>query len=258
MRSMTDTTETGLPRAIAIAWGMQEVPQRGPSRGLSHERIVAAAIEIADAEGLQAVTMQAVAKSLGFTTMSLYRYVSSKDELLRLMQDAATQLPETIKLSSDWKKALTQWATMAREAYRAHPWVLSIPRGQISVLMPNSVRAADAGLGALKNLGLDDATKVGVILVVSQHVSAMVELELSLADEGEVPVTAEGVELLGEVITAKRFPNIAGLMAHGNFVPAASDSGQQDDAAGVDDEFFLGLELIISGLEVMANSRAEG
>lgn len=254
---MADTTETGLPRAIAIAWGMQEVPQRGPNRGLSHERIVAAAIEIADAEGLPAVTMQAVAKSLGFTTMSLYRYVSSKDELLRLMQDAATQLPESIKLSSNWKKALTQWATMARDAYRAHPWVLGIPRGQISVLMPNSVRAADAGFSALKSLDLDDGTKIGVILVVSQHVSAMVELELSLADEGEVPITAEGLELLGEVITEKRFPNIATMMTHGNYVAAApsADSQAPGGAEGVNDEFFLGLDLIISGLEVLANSR---
>ena len=79
---MAEKSETGLPRAVMIAWGMEEAPQRGPSRGLSHEKIVAAGIDLADAEGLGAVTMQAVARSLGFTTMSLYRYVSSKDELL--------------------------------------------------------------------------------------------------------------------------------------------------------------------------------
>ena len=51
---MAEKSETGLPRAVMIAWGMEEAPQRGPSRGLSHERIVGAGIEIADAEGLGA------------------------------------------------------------------------------------------------------------------------------------------------------------------------------------------------------------
>lgn len=250
---MANTTETGLPGAVAIAWGMHEAPQRGPNRGMSHERIVAAAIEIADTEGLHAVTMQAVAKALGFTNMSLYRYVSNKDELLRLMQDAATKFPEEIRLSGDWKTALKQWADLVRHAYRAHPWALDIARDHTSVLMPNSVRAADACFGALKNLNLDDQTKVGVILVISQHVAAMVQLELSLADEGEATITAEGLGQLSEVITEKRFPNIAELMVHGNYVatPTAASASHEQDDEGIEAEFSLGLDLIISGLEVL-------
>src|SRR5699024_7957447 len=139
---MVETSGTGLPRAVMIAWGIEEAPQRGPSRGLSHERIVAAGIEIADAEGLGAVTMAAVAKALGFTTMSLYRYVSSKDELLMLMQDAAVKLPEGDTLPPRWQDRLRAWADLVRDAYRSHPWALEIPRGQTSVLMPNAVRMA--------------------------------------------------------------------------------------------------------------------
>src|SRR5699024_5755075 len=67
---MADTNEHGIPRAVAIAWGMVEVPERGPRRGLRHERIVRAVIEIADADGLAAVTVQRVARALEFTTMS--------------------------------------------------------------------------------------------------------------------------------------------------------------------------------------------
>lgn len=251
---MAETTETGLPRAVAIAWGMQEVPQRGPNRGLSHERIVTAAIEIADAEGLSAVTMGAVAKSLGFTTMSLYRYVSSKDELLRLMQDAALPLPEKIKLPSTWQDALRTWADLIREAYRAHPWVLELPRGQVAVLMPNSVRAADLGLRALKDLPLDEQEKIGAILTVSQHVAASVELEQNLAEEGAVEVSPDGVEVLKEVITAERFPHLAPLLESGAYVAGAEPTDSEAET-GVEAEYDLGLDLIISGLEVMERSR---
>ena len=250
---MAEKSETGLPRAVMIAWGMEEAPQRGPSRGLSHERIVAAGIELADAEGLGAVTMQAVARSLGFTTMSLYRYVSSKDELLLLMQDAALKLPEKARLPEGWREGLRAWAELVRDAYRSHPWVLGIPRGQSSVLMPNSMRAADLGLGVLADLELDMEAKVGTILVVSQLAASMVELEGDLAAEGLLATTAAGSALLGEVITPERFPHIAGLFAT-NARAGSEESGEDlpvidGGTLGVDDEFGLGLSLIIDGLE---------
>lgn len=249
---MADTTGTGLPQALAIAWGMQEAPQRGPARGLSHARIVAAAIEIADAEGLGAVTMQAVAKSLDFTTMSLYRYVSSKDELVRLMQDAALTATETIELPDDWREALRTWAGLIRDAYRAHPWVLEIPRGQLSVLMPASVRAADTGLAALSGLDLADDEKIAVILLISQHVISMVDLERSLAAEGSPAITPEGVQVLSEVITADRFPHVAPIMAAGGYV-VGDEPGAEDE--GVDAEYEFGLDILIAGLESLEQRR---
>lgn len=243
---MADTTETGLPRAVTIAWGMQEVPQRGPNRGLSHERIVAAAIEIADSQGLSAVTMQAVAKSLGFTTMSLYRYVSSKEELLQLMQDAALPLQKDVQAPHSWQEALRAWANLIREVYRTHPWVLDLPRGQTSVLMPNSVRAADLGLQAMQELPLSDSEKVGIILVISQHVAATVELEQNLAAEGEVRISQEGVDTLREVVTAERFPHLTPVLEAGGYIAGAPSEAEDD---GVDPEYDLGLDLIVSGLE---------
>ncbi|MBB3661248.1 MULTISPECIES: TetR/AcrR family transcriptional regulator [Prauserella salsuginis group] len=258
---MVEPTETGLPRPVTVAWGMQEVPQRGPNRGLSHERIVAAAIEIADTEGLAAVTMQAVAKSLGFTTMSLYRYVSGKDELLRLMQDAALAVPEQVTLPGDWREALRAWAGLVRDGFRGHPWVLGIPRGQISVLMPNSVRVADLGLAALRELPLDDEEKVGVILMVSQHVTSTVELELSLADEGTVAVSREGLDLLGEVITPERFPHLAPVLQAGHFLdtePAATSREGAEVDHGLDADYGYGLDLIIAGLEQRVRDVSSG
>ncbi|OLT34268.1 hypothetical protein BJF79_33555 [Actinomadura sp. CNU-125] len=243
-----------------MAWGMQDVPQRGPSRGLTHERIVAAAIAIADADGLGAVTMQAVAKSLDFTTMSLYRYVSGKDDLLRLMQDAAVPAPAEVELPDDWRAGLRAWASMVRDAYRAHPWVLEIPRGQTVVLMPNTVRAADLGLAAMAGLGLTDEEKIAAILLISQHVAAMVGLEQSLEEEGEVAVTPAGVALLRGAITAERFPHLAPIMATGGYVvgaepPAECEAEVEAEAEGVDAEYDFGLDMLIAGLESLERRR---
>ena len=91
---MTDIpAEPELPRAVALAWGVAANPQRGPKREMSIERIVDAAIEIADAGGLAAVSMASVASALGYTPMSLYRYVTSKDDLLVLMQETGVGVP---------------------------------------------------------------------------------------------------------------------------------------------------------------------
>jgi AcrR family transcriptional regulator len=205
--------------------------------------------------------MQAVATSLGFTTMSLYRYVSSKDELLLLMQDAALKLPEKTTLPDEWQEGLRAWAELVRDVYRAHPWVLEIPRGQSSVLMPNSMRAADLGLGVLAALDLDQEAKVGTILVISQLAASMVELEGSLAAEGLIATTPAGAALLGEVITPERFPHISGLFATDGWVgaPDGPETAPVIDGGtlGVDDEFGLGLSLILAGLERRQAERGE-
>ena len=85
---MSATSDPDLPRGIALAWGVAASPQRGPKREMSVERIVEAAVEIADAEGIGAVSMAAVASRLGYTPMSLYRYVTAKDDLILLMQES--------------------------------------------------------------------------------------------------------------------------------------------------------------------------
>src|SRR6476660_9220556 len=103
----TDDVEIELPRGVALAWGIAASPQRGPKREMSVERIVEAAVELADAEGLGAVSMAAVAARLGYTPMSLYRYVTAKDDLVLLMQEEATGLPpESVREVQGWRGQL--------------------------------------------------------------------------------------------------------------------------------------------------------
>src|SRR5699024_3329564 len=96
---------------------------------------VAEAVRIADEEGLEAVSMAAVAKKVGFTSMSLYRYVSSKDDLLLLMMEAATGLPpdwergeESSSGSGSWRSRLEQLYRSQVEVYIRHPWVAELVR----------------------------------------------------------------------------------------------------------------------------------
>ena len=88
-----------LPPGLDLLWGLRESGRRGPKPLLSIDAIVAAAVRLADAEGLEAVSMARVAKELGFTTMSLYRYVTNKDELLQLMWNASAQGAEDLVLA---------------------------------------------------------------------------------------------------------------------------------------------------------------
>src|ERR1700724_2007655 len=120
---MADETDagTGLPASIAGAWGLRERPRRGPRRGLSLERIVAAAVRIAASDGLAAVSMSRVAAELGASTMSLYRYVAAKDELLALMVDAAFGTPPAAPGPDEgWRAGLSRWAWALRAPVRRH------------------------------------------------------------------------------------------------------------------------------------------
>src|SRR5580658_9843244 len=104
-----------LPPGLDLLWGRRERGKRGPRPGLTPDAIVDAAVRIADTEGLDAVSMARVAAELGFTTMSLYRYVTSKDELLQLMWNASARGAETLTLAGEtWRERLRGWAVVQR------------------------------------------------------------------------------------------------------------------------------------------------
>ncbi|WP_256839716.1 TetR/AcrR family transcriptional regulator [Ornithinimicrobium faecis] len=248
---MGETTDSGLPRVIAIAWGTHAAPQRGPSRGLTHEKIVERAIEIADEQGLAALTMQRLAESLGFTTMSLYRYVANKDELLTLMTGSEALLPKRGRPAVDWKDRLREWAESLRGMYRAHPWLLEVVRGPVSVLLPGSVAIVDRGLEAVDGLDLDDQERVGLILAVSSYVSAFATLERDLAGQDDLEFGAVAMAELGEVIRPERLPFAAPLFLAGGYVGGPVT----DETRGVGFEYSFGLDLLIEGLGAQQAAR---
>jgi AcrR family transcriptional regulator len=239
---MPENPEVPLPHVVALSWGVALQPQRGPKRELSIERIVETAIEIADAEGLAAVSMSRVATSLGYTTMSLYRYVTSKDDLLLLMQDAAGEVAVPAEVANtNWRTELRQWVLFYVGIYRRHPWFGDIPISGVPV-MPNSLAFLDWGLRSLRTLPLGEQEKMAIILLATSYARAHGTLERDLAhvnDGQNAPPDLDGA--LREFVTAERYPNLRPLVESGTY----STSPVADDF----DDFAFGLERMLDGIQ---------
>ena len=138
-----------------VVWMLPDRPGRGPKPAHSREQITTAAIRIADAEGLDAVTMRRVAAEVGSGTMTLYRYVPTKDHLLDLMIDATegeVVFPDA--RAGDWRAGLRAVAWMQRDRLLRHPWLASLEAGR-PAFGPNSLRNVEQGFGMLDGLELD-------------------------------------------------------------------------------------------------------
>lgn len=238
----TDDPIEQLPSGIALAWGVAATPQRGPKREMSVEKIVDAAIELADREGIQAVSMSAVAKRLGYTPMSLYRYVSSKDDLLLLMQEEATGLPpEAGEESPGWRTRLRELYEAASQVYVSQPWLLSLPITG-SPITPNSSAWLEAGLAALAETCLTQDERIAASLLVTGAarwkglVMAGYEEESRTSGLSAEEVAAREARLFDAVITVDGYPSLRRAIDAGVFI---SES----------DPFDFGFERGLDGLE---------
>ncbi|MFF1877733.1 TetR/AcrR family transcriptional regulator C-terminal domain-containing protein [Leifsonia sp. NPDC058230] len=252
---MADAVEDALPRAVALSWGVAERPQRGPKRELSIERIIETAIQIADDEGLGAVSMSKIATTLGFTTMSLYRYVTSKDDVLLLMQDAVCAIPiPAEEEDGDWRSGLRLWAGATIDVMRAHPWFADIPISGMP-LMPNNLAVLDWGLRIMKDLPLSDPEKMSTALTLSSYARAngVVERDVqrSRAQPDEPRRSGEAFSAaLSELVTEERFPYLAPLVSSGVYADSEGDDDQ--------DDYAWGLERILDGIQRYVDARGAG
>ncbi|HST82041.1 MAG TPA: TetR/AcrR family transcriptional regulator [Kineosporiaceae bacterium] len=243
---MTNDDGSGLPASLRAAWGLQDRPAKGPKPGLSLDRIVGAAVRIADAEGLGSVSMSKVAAEVGVTAMALYRYVGNKDELLALMVDAGLGPPPDVpRPGQTWRAGLAEWGWAEGTAYRRHPWA---PRAPIAGLpmLPQQVAWMDRGLRCLAGTGLSEQHKLSAILLISNLVRSyvMLELDLGLATDGTAGSEGDPMASfasLARVITPAQFPALT----------AAFASGALDNADPVDDELGFGLERVLDGIEAL-------
>ena len=144
-------------RTLALLWRYPAaVPRHGPRQGLSIDAVVTAATQVADTEGLEAVTMRRVAKALGVAPMTLYTYVPAKAELLDLMLDAAyTSMPRLDTSGQPWRLRLAAIAEENKELFENHPWAATISTIR-PPLGPGMMAKYEHELSALEGLGLDD------------------------------------------------------------------------------------------------------
>src|SRR2546430_12616714 len=151
------------PSSVELLWGAVERPSRGPKPAMSLEKIVHAAVAIVDKEGLGALSMQRVAKEFGFTTMSLYRYVPGKYELIDLMIDTVVGPPPDLSGLSGWRAKLTKWARLTSDAFQRHPWYLDAATHRI--MGPNQIGWLEVAVDALRGNGLRGQDLLDAVLV---------------------------------------------------------------------------------------------
>jgi AcrR family transcriptional regulator len=204
-----------LPPSIALAWGLRDAGARGPRRALTLEQIADAGIHVAVSEGVGALSMARIAKELGVGTMSLYRYVAAKDELLIVMVDTALGA-----------------------AYRRHPWALRVPISG-PPLGPNNVAWLDNALAALADTPLTEQEKLSSVLLLSGFVRNEATLAADFAAAaGDEQVMPGYGRLLGRLTTAEQFPSLHQAIA----------SGSLDDPDDPDAEFNFGLGRVLDGV----------
>ncbi len=241
------SAEAGIPGSIAAAWGVRERPHKGPKPALSLPRIVDAAVRVADAEGLDAVSMGRVAAELGAAPMSLYRHVSAKEELLELMVDAAWgDSPGQPAPGEGWRAGLSRWAWAMRAAARHHPWAVRIPINGLPI-MPREVAWFENALACLRDTGLTEARKASVIMLLAGYVRNLAtteaDIEAAVRTSGLDPSAwmSSYADLLRRLTDPQRFPALTEFIASGVF----------DAADRPDDEFIFGLDRILDGIEVL-------
>ncbi len=253
---MTDT-EPGIPPLLEQLWGLRGPGRRGgPKPALSVERIVAAAMELADAGGLAALSMSRLAEKLGFTTMSLYRYVASKDDLLVLLLDIGIGLPPDGPPAPGWRAGCQQWAWSLLEVYRRHPWAVELP---ISALPagPNQLAWFERGLAALAETRLDLREKASSVLLLAMYVRGRAQLGLDLVRAGQLAAAAgqqappEWTALVRRLADPVRFPELTKVIQDG-----VLDDDPAQAAGYPDDEFDFGLQRILDGIEALHRSRS--
>jgi AcrR family transcriptional regulator len=194
-------------------------------------------VRIADAEGLEAVTMRRVASELGIAVMSLYNYVPAKDHLAQLMADQlAGEYVYLVTPAPDPRAAIADLARQARDIARRHPWLAGMMQRPMPP-GPNGLRYLDYFLGLLAGSGLDTGAKLEIIAMISGFATMYGAMQAALPAErpGTAQQNAAQVQALAAAAASGRYPSLAAALAAGG--PPRS----QDDIFGSGIERLTGL-----------------
>ncbi|MFF9851045.1 TetR/AcrR family transcriptional regulator [Streptomyces litmocidini] len=242
-------------RTLELLWraaGAPEPPtgRRGPRQGLTVDAVVGAAVELADEEGLDALTMRALAQRLGVTPMTVYTYVPGKAELLDLMLDDVYGRMELTPFGPDepWRDRVTRVARDNRTLLVRHPWIaeMSVTRPPLG---PGVIGKYEHELAAFEGIGLPDAERdtalthlLGFVHSTARAAADAAELNSRQSDNDW---WAEAGPLLARVIDADRYP-LAGRV------------GEAAGAYSPDAVWAFGLQCVLEGLERWAERQAGG
>ncbi|KZB84941.1 TetR/AcrR family transcriptional regulator [Amycolatopsis regifaucium] len=220
-----------------LVWERPEPPSRPAPASLSRERIVRAAIRLADADGLEAVSLRKVAAALDVGPMRLYGYIASKEELLDLMVDAVHA--EIRPTGDHWREVLRSLAESTRHVAHQHEWLADLLGGRPR-LGPNALAGGEIVLAALDDVGVD--AKMPVVSAVNSYVIGAVRREIAER-------RAERATGMDE----KRWqsahgPYLERTFATGRF-PALETVVRDAVHLDADQTFRIGLDFLLDGIE---------
>jgi len=209
--------------ATPAAGGTPPTPRRrGPRPRHSREDVVRAAVAIADAEGLDAVTFRAVAARLGTGVMSLYNYVQDKQALVYEMVELVSAEIDFPEPSGDWRADMHRVAGLQRALAHRHPWLIKAV-SHLQPLGPGTLALLEFALGALEPAGLSARDRLETIAMINGFVLFSVGAELAGAPDPEQQ--ARQFAMVPELLATGRYPRFAAAMAQGGepetFDPAA-------------------------------------
>jgi len=253
-----------LPPGLDLLWGRRERGRRGPRPGLSTDAIATAAVQLADAEGLEAVAMARVAAELHVTTMALYRYVANKDELLQLMWNASALGAEHLVIEGDgWRARLRAWAVIQRDMLDRHPWITQMPMAAPPAA-PNSLHFVERGLEAMDETGLPDMRKIQVIGLLSSYTlsearmaadagramaAALAAAERAGPGADDSPGPPQSYEaLLRELVDEKAYPRLYRL----------AWQPEPENPPSEREQFLAGVDTILDGVQALIDRTAGG
>jgi AcrR family transcriptional regulator len=233
------------PGSAEVIWNRTAAQRRErPTR----ERVVAAAVELADAEGLDAVSIRRVAAALGTRPMGLYAVISSKEDLVDLMIDEVTGEAAVREVPGDWRAGLAEVARAIHRVCLAHPWLTEAAARRPRV-GPNAIRLVDQSLRVISSLDADRATKLTVLRTLDLYATAHVHAHRSRPG---------GDNLADPAWRASAEGHLQRLAASGTY-PALAEFGTQGLLPGTEQEdgedrgFETGLDWLLAGMEVRLN-----
>lgn len=235
-------------RALELLWAARGRRRRGPKPGLDLDRIVHAAIAVADREDLPALSMRRVAEQLGVGTASLYTYVPGRYELIALMLDTIagySTLPHT--MPGNWRARFEAWAREDWAEFHRHPWVPQVVSGRV-IPGPNLLAWYDSALRVLADTGLSETEKVAVIATIDGYVRG---LAWSSADS----IRAERTSGVSDVAWGARRDAVMEKLVDFERYPALVRALVTGAAPGPTDAFEIGLQLVLDGVEALIVER---
>lgn len=220
--------------------------RRGPKQGLTVDTVVRVAVELADSDGLEALTMRGIARQLGVTPMTLYTYVPGKAELLDLMLDAAyLEMPRGDLSKAPWRRRVEAVANENRDLYDRHPWVATMPTAR-PPLGPGLMTKYEHELAAFDGMGLDDVERDAALTFLLDFVHSVARATLDIRAAARDSAMSDqqwwavNAPLLAKVFDPDRFP----LATRVGSAAGAAHQGMYNP----DHAFSFGLRRILDGL----------